>query len=161
MNFIIRKMKKEDIKQVRDVATKSWHSTYDGIIPHEIQENFLKVAYSDQMMERKLHKSFIFVAEVENKIIGFANFTLVNEKRQSELSAIYLYPIYQGKGIGTELLQKGINELENIKEIYVDVERENSIGKSFYKAKGFQVIKEYDDKFNGHIFKTIRMSLTN
>lgn len=160
MGFIIREMKKEDTKQVQDVAKKSWNSTYDGIIPHNVQENFLKTAYSDEMMEKRLKGSFIFVAEIENEVVGFANFTIVNDEGQSELSAIYIYPDYQGKGIGTALLQKGIKELENVKEIYIDVEKENNIGKNFYEAKGFREIKEFDDNFDGHILKTIQMCLT-
>ncbi|MFD1927487.1 GNAT family N-acetyltransferase [Sporosarcina siberiensis] len=160
MSFIIRTMIKEDIKQVQDVAKKSWNATYEGIIPYSVQEKFLKAAYSDEMMAKRLVGSFIFVAEMENKIVGFASFTPVNDERQSELSAIYLYPNSQGKGIGTALLQKGIGELENIKEIHIDVEKENIIGKTFYEAKGFKTIKEYDDNFDGHILKTVRMCLT-
>jgi len=150
----------EDIKQVQDVAKKSWNATYDGIIPHSVQEKFLNAAYSNEMMKKRLIGSFIFVAEMENRIVGFASFTPVNDERQSELSAIYLYPNSQGKGVGTALLQKGIKELENIKEIHIDVEKENIIGKTFYEAKGFKTIKEYDDNFDGHILKTVRMCLT-
>lgn len=160
MSFVIREMLKEDIKQVQDVAEKSWHSTYDGIIPRNIQENFLKAAYSDEMMENRLKGSFIFVAEMENKVVGFANFTRVNDEGKSELSAIYLYPDLQARGIGTALLQKGIEKLHNVKEIYIDVEKENKIGKTFYKAKGFKIIKEYEDNFDGHILKTVQMCLT-
>ena len=36
MNFTIRKMQSEDIKQVQDVAKTSWNATYDGIIPLEV-----------------------------------------------------------------------------------------------------------------------------
>lgn len=160
MSFIIREMNEEDTKQVQDVAKQSWNSTYDGIIPDNIQENFLKAAYSDEMMKKRLHASFIYVAEMENEVVGFANFTPVNDEGKSELSAIYLYPNCQGKGIGTALLQKGMKELENVKEIYIDVEKENQIGKTFYEAKGFKIIKEYDDNFDGHILKTVRMCLT-
>ncbi|CEA00264.1 Protease synthase and sporulation negative regulatory protein PAI 1 [Metalysinibacillus saudimassiliensis] len=160
MSFIIREMKKEDTKQVQDVAQKSWHSTYEGIIPRNIQENFLKVAYSDEMMEKRLNESLIFVAVMENKIVGFANFTTVNNAGQAELSAIYLYPNHQGKGIGTALLHRGIDVLENAKEIYIDVEKENNSGITFYQAKGCKVIKEYEDNFDGHMLQTIRMCLT-
>lgn len=159
MSFIIREMKKEDTKQVQDVAQKSWHSTYEGIIPRNIQENFLKVAYSDEMMEKRLNESLIFVAVMENKIVGFANFTTVNNAGQAELSAIYLYPNHQGKGIGTALLHRGIDVLENAKEIYIDVEKENNSGITFYQAKGCKVIKEYEDNFDGHMLQTIRMCL--
>ncbi|MGA4518653.1 GNAT family N-acetyltransferase [Solibacillus silvestris] len=156
---IIRKMHVEDIPQVQDVAKKSWNATYEGIIPFEIQEKFLKVAYNNDRMKQRLERSFLFVAEIDSNVVGFANFSPVNDDGKAELGAIYLYPEYQGKGIGSALLQKGINELEGVEEIYINVERDNEIGKSFYDAKGFQVLKEFDDDFEGHILKTVRMVL--
>ena len=99
------------------------------------------------------------MAEIAGKIVGFANFSPVKEDGKAELGAIYLYPEQQGKGIGSALLQKGIDVLEGIKEIYINVERENKIGKTFYEAKGFEVVKEFDDEFDGHILKTVRMVL--
>ena len=160
MNYKIREMLIEDTKQVQDVAKKSWNATYEGIIPDNIQENFLKGAYNDEMMNKRLIHSLMLVAEVENKIVGFANFSPVNEKGEVELSAIYLYPEYQGYGIGSALLDKGVSNLENLKEIYINVEKDNTIGTNFYKAKGFKIVDEYDDNFDGHILKTIRMVLT-
>ena len=159
MNCTIRRMLIEDTKQVQDVAKKSWNATYEGIIPNNIQENFLKGAYNDEMMQRRLSHSLLLVAEAENKIAGFANFSPVNEQGQAELSAIYLYPEYQGHGIGSALLDKGIAMLENLKEVHLDVEKDNTIGTNFYKAKGFKVVDEYDDNFDGHILKTVRMVL--
>lgn len=156
---IIRKMHVEDIPQVQDVAKKSWNATYEGIIPFEIQEKFLKVAYNNDRMKQRLERSFLFVAEIDSNVVGFANFSPVNDEGKAELGAIYLYPEYQGKGIGSALLQKGINELEGVVEIYINVERDNEIGKSFYDAKGFQVLKEFDDDFEGHTLKTVRMVL--
>ena len=160
MNCIIHEMVKEDTKQVKYAAKKSWNTTYEGIIPIEIQENFLKGAYNDEMMERRLEHSLMLIAEVKNTIAGFANFTPVNEQRQTELSAIYLLPEYQGKGIGLSLLNTGIEKLKDVKEIHLDVEKENTIGTTFYKAKGFRTVDEYDDNFDGHILKTVRMVLT-
>jgi len=31
--------------------------------------------------------------------------------------------------------------------------------KNFYEAKGFKVVKEFDEEFEGHVLKTIRMVL--
>lgn len=158
MGFVIRKMKEEDIQQVQQVAKTSWNYTYEGIIPPEIQENFLKSAYNDEMMIRRLERSIIFVAEVDGKIVGFANYSPVKEEGKVELVAIYLYPEYQGNGIGTSLLEEGFN-LDGVKEISINVEKENRIGTTFYKAKGFKVVSEFDDDFDGHILKTVRMVL--
>ena len=149
----------EDIKQVQNVAKATWNATYEGIIPLSVQENFLKSAYSEDIMKRRSEQSHLFVAIDNEKVIGFANFSPVNEEGKTELGAIYLYPGFQGKGLGSALLQKGINSLKHVKEIYINVEKENKIGKTFYEAKGFQVVEEFDDDFDGHVLKTIRMVL--
>lgn len=159
VSFIIRKMVKQDTKKVQDVARKSWSATYEGIIPFEIQENFLESAYNDEMIEKRLSSSFLFVAEVENNIVGFANFSPVKNKGEAELGAIYLYPEHQGKGIGTALLYEGIKNLDGVREIYINVEKENKIGKTFYEVKGFKTFEEFDDDFDGHTLRTVRMVL--
>ncbi|PAV29675.1 GNAT family N-acetyltransferase [Virgibacillus profundi] len=159
MGFTIRKMKRSDIAQVQHVAKSSWHATYEGIIPRNIQNNFLDAAYSDEAMKQRLEGSHIFVVESDGTVFGFANYSPVTKDGKSELGAIYLLPDYQGSGAGTALLREGINELEGIKEIYINVEKDNEIGKNFYQAKGFEVVSEFDDNFDGHILKTIRMVL--
>lgn len=73
--------------------------------------------------------------------------------------AIYILPETQGKGIGSALLQQGIQMFSEIKSLIVCVERENTTGMSFYQARGFVRIAEYDDLFDGHILKTIKLSL--
>jgi ribosomal protein S18 acetylase RimI-like enzyme len=159
MKYSIRKAEMNDIKFVQHVAKVSWNSTYKGIIPDEIQENFLTAAYSEDMMERRIKNSLFLVAVAGEEIIGFANFSPVREEGEVELGAIYLLPDYQGNAIGTALLQEGIHLLEGVRKVFINVEKENEIGKNFYRAKGFQVFSEFDDDFDGHILKTIRMVL--
>ena len=159
MKYTIRKMQKEDISSVQHVAKTSWNSTYEGIIPLAIQERFLNSAYNNEMMLRRLKHSFLFVAEVDEKVVGFANFSPVKEEGEVELGAIYLYPEYQGMGIGTSLLREGIEGIEGVKKIYINVEKDNNSGITFYNAKGFEVVSEFEDDFEGHILKTVRMVL--
>ncbi|WP_461200548.1 GNAT family N-acetyltransferase [Anoxybacillus sp. TBDG-1] len=158
MVYLIRKMKQEDIKQVQYIAKITWNATYEGIIPSDAQKNFLKSAYSDERMKQRLQHSTLFVAEVENSIVGFANFSSIREDGEVELWAIYVHPEQQGRGIGSALLQKGI-QIDGANKIYVNVEKDNQIGKSFYEAKGFEVVKEFDEEFDGHMLKTVRMVL--
>lgn len=157
MNWMIRKMKEYDIPAVQAIAKKTWSATYEGIIPSKIQENFLNAAYSTERMIYRLNHSLLLVAEVKERVVGFANYTFVNSKGEAELGAIYIYPEFQGAGIGTALLVEGVNELEGIKEIYIDVEEDNEIGKTFYEARGFQVVRTFEDDFDGHLLNTIRM----
>ncbi|PFA63050.1 GNAT family N-acetyltransferase [Bacillus sp. AFS015802] len=160
MKYIIRKMENGDIDQVQDVARTSWNTTYEDIIPHKIQERFLDSAYSDDMMRKRLDVSSLYVAEIDGKIVGFANFSPVKEKGEVELGAIYLYQEYQGNGIGTALLQEGIKDLHGARSVYISVEKENKTGTHFYRAKGFDIVSEFDDDLEGHITRMYRMVLT-
>ncbi len=155
----IRKMTRSDIKGVQETATDSWHATYKGIIPLEIQNRFLDMAYSDDMMHRKLAQSHMFVAEEDGKMIGFADFTQPDAQGKVVLNAIYLRPASQNKGVGTLLLTHGIEQIEGLATLYVEVEKENKIGRRFYDARGFRTVKEYDDDFDGHVLKTVLMTL--
>ncbi|TSB46660.1 GNAT family N-acetyltransferase [Alkalicoccobacillus porphyridii] len=159
MGYTIRKMEKKDINEVQKVAKTSWNTTYEDIIPLEIQESFLNSAYNDEMMLQRLDVSFLYVAEKDEKIVGFANFSPVKEDGIVELGAIYLYSDYQGKGIGTALLKEGIKNINGAKSVYISVEKENKIGTNFYRAKGFQVVSEFDDNLEGFITKMYKMTL--
>ncbi|WP_026562098.1 GNAT family N-acetyltransferase [Bacillus sp. J37] len=159
MTLQIRRMNEGDIEQVQLVAKSSWQSTYKGIIPDHIQESFVNTAYSYEMLMQRLTETLFLVAEQEGNIIGFANFTPLKDEKKVELGAIYLYKEYQGNGIGTELLKTGLEELQCLKKMYVNVEKDNQSAVNFYKSKGFMIETEYDDVFDGHTLKTVRMML--
>jgi len=158
LTLIIRQMNKDDISSVQEIAQISWSVTYEGLIPKQIQERFLQSAYSEDCLQVRLHKSLFFIAQIGETIVGFANFSHVND-RQAELLAIYLDPAYQQMGIGSALLENGIQQLQGAASLTVCVEKDNSIGRQFYMAKGFQQVEEFDDIFDGHILKTIRLEL--
>ncbi|MDA7027442.1 GNAT family N-acetyltransferase [Bacillus sp. CLL-7-23] len=157
--MIIRNMEKRDIPQVQEVAKVSWHHTYEGIIPLDIQKKFLQSAYSDERMQRRKQYSLVLVSEIEGKIVGFSNFSFVNDEGIAGLVAIYIYPDDQGKGIGTALLEEGIKRLQGVKKVLVHVEKDNQVGKYFYTAKGFVEESEFTEDFEGHTLETIRMVL--
>lgn len=159
MTLTIRHMREDDVESVQDVARTSWNSTYEDIIPLDVQANFLKMAYNSEQLQRRLEHSLFLVAEEGERIVGFANYSTVKEDGSAELAAIYLHPQYQGKGIGSALLKRGIEELSGVRSVWINVEKENWSGLSFYAAKGFEVVGEFEEDFDGHVLKTVRMEL--
>ncbi|RUT31550.1 GNAT family N-acetyltransferase [Paenibacillus zeisoli] len=159
MEYLVRPMMAADIRQVQRVARTSWNEVYEGIIPYEIQDRFLNSAYSEEMLHRRLEHSFLYVAEHQDRIIGFANFSPLSGEGTVELTAIYLEPEVQGQGIGSALLQEGLSHSPSAKEVYVNVERDNEVGRKFYEAKGFMEVTEFEDEFDGHMLRTLRMVL--
>ena len=158
MNITIRNMLLTDIEAVVNVAIKSWHATYEGIIPRHVQNRFLEIAYSKEMLKQRCEKTHVYVATDHENIIGFANFSNVKKDGEVELSAIYLLPTVWGKGIGSQLLAYGIEQLSPT-AIFINVEAENEVGKQFYVARNFQVVEEFEEDFEGHTLKTTRMVL--
>ena len=158
MKVIIRQMMTQDIEAVQSIAFESWHTTYDGLIPPDVQQRFLEMAYSEDMLKKRLAKTPFYVAEGDEGILGFANFSNMKEEGEVELASIYLKPTRQGQGVGTKLLKQGLSEL-NPSKVFVNVESENEIGKRFYLAKGFLVVDEFEEDFDGHLLQTTRMVL--
>ncbi|MDV2682771.1 GNAT family N-acetyltransferase [Alkalihalophilus lindianensis] len=155
--MLIRKAIMKDITDIQKVAKETWNDTYEGIIPRDIQDRFIARAYSDENLERRIKKSLFLVATVNDSVIGFANFFF--KQTEAVLGAIYIEPSEHGKGIGSDLLSTGIKELNEVTRILVEVEAGNKVGVAFYQAKGFYLVEEYDDHFDGHILKTKRMAL--
>lgn len=147
-------MKEIDIEAIQHVAAISWHATYEGIIPRDVQKQFLQQAYATERLIQRMHETNFFVAIEDDEIVGYANFSALRENGEVELGAIYVLPSKQGRRIGSDLLEHGIREIKP-RAIYLNVEKENLIGRQFYDAKGFVVVDSFEEPFFGHTLKTL------
>ncbi|MDN7243353.1 GNAT family N-acetyltransferase [Planococcus sp. N028] len=152
---MIRAGTTEDILSVQEIAYISWSDTYEGIIPSPVQKSFLDKSYSFPMMEMRLKKTIMLLAEHEGQPIGFANFTKVDEDGDAELIAIYLKPEYQRNGYGKKLLSSGLSLL-NGSQLFVYVESKNTKGRHFYETNGFKFIEEFEELFEGYPLLTAK-----
>lgn len=66
-------------------------------------------------MKQRIERSIVYIAEVEGRVVVFANYSTVRDGGKVELAAIYLYPVFQGKGIGIDMIQQAVKELKGIK----------------------------------------------
>lgn len=158
MPLQIRLMEKQDITAVKEIAIESWHNTYEKIIPRNVQDDFLSLAYNENVLLKRMESTPFYIAEDNNRVVGFANFSQLKPSKEVELSAIYVLPKHKNKGIGSQLLKQGIQDIIPEK-IFVSVETENEGAKNFYLAKDFVILDEFDELFNEHLLKTTRMSL--
>ena len=159
MTVHIRKMQAADFPQVQHIAQLSWHHTYEGILPVHIRQKFLEDYYNARALLQRLENSIMFVAEKDDTICGFDNYLPVDTAGNCELASIYLNPQLQGKGIGTALLEEAIQNFYGLKTIQLIVERDNAIGMQFYQSKGFQIVEEFEEDFEGHTLYSVRMLL--
>ncbi|WKB35885.1 GNAT family N-acetyltransferase [Terrilactibacillus sp. S3-3] len=102
----IRLAQRSDIVSIQKIAQESWHHTYKGIIPEKIQNDFLYRAYSKELLLKRFTQSYFFVAERDEQVIAFANFSYKNIRGESELGAIYIKPDFQGQHVGSEFRRR-------------------------------------------------------
>jgi ribosomal protein S18 acetylase RimI-like enzyme len=81
-------------------------------------------------------RSFIWVAEVDQRIVGFL-------AREGEwVHQLHILPEFQGVGIGSQLLAKAKSESPRGLKLYTY--QENSRARAFYEARGFTNV-EFND----------------
>ncbi|MDQ0164061.1 GNAT family N-acetyltransferase [Aeribacillus alveayuensis] len=159
---IVRKMKDEDIESVERIAKITWRDTNKGIMDEEFLEEFLKIGYSKQAIKSRAQDTIFFVAEYNQRVVGFVNI-MPNYfgYNKSVLAAIYVEPIYQRKGIGTMLINTIIEQLPKNCKLFADLERKNKGGKKFFEKMGFTLFKKIDAKIGNYKFDRIRVVFEN
>ncbi len=158
MNVDIRKLKKKDIPRVQRIARRSWQTTYEGIIPKKIQDEFIADYYSKRMLKKRRCNNHFLVAEKEGKMVGFAEYTKILPDGSVHLHAIYLDPDYLRQGIGSALIRFAMENFDaNIMTLHVVRQNERAI--RFYEKTGFKAVDEFVEDWNGHPLHMIRMRL--
>ncbi|MEB6300765.1 GNAT family N-acetyltransferase [Mammaliicoccus sciuri] len=154
----VRKATIEDYSGIKNVASKAWYDTYTNIYTASTVTAFLNASYSKEMLQKRINDSDFFVAEDEDKIVGFANFIKGTELY---LSSHYVLPEAQCEGYGKALLQAGLDQYkDSYHEVYLEVDGKNDFGIAFYKKEGFEVIREYEELLFGDTMRTTLMKKT-
>ena len=134
---MIKKMETEDeIKGKAFVAWRSWHEAYPGLVSQEYLDNLTlekceKVAF-------RLTDGF-FVAKDDNQVVGFIGFGDRGEEapETGEIFALYVLSEYYGKGVGRELMNEALQQLQGYSTICLWVLKENKRALRFYQKCGF------------------------
>ncbi len=153
-------MEVRDIGAVRKVARQTWADTYEGVIPEDVQQRFLGHAYSEGSLVRRMEAGVFLVAVEDGEVVGFADLSPAPaEPGAVELAAIYVLPGFQGRGVGTRLLQTALGRLPSTKKVRAEAERENLAARRFYEARGFAETSRRTQRAFGHEFRTVEMTL--
>lgn len=143
---MIREATHKDIETIARIIVAAWQTAYTGIIdpsfPPSMKEKKFIDFFPDIIENRK---EIIFVYEENNTIRGFVSGIEQCGKYDCEIKGLYVDPEYQGKGIGSSLL----NEM---KQYFLDNNKLSLIiwtlkgvkNNTFYQNHG-GVIREYRD----------------
>lgn len=145
MKPIIRKLKKEDAKELAHNMITMWNDTYKGIIDDDFLEKLhtqehIFVKRIEIQAEENLN---YFVLELENKIIGWIYYSLTTNLYQNtaEVYSLYILKEYHKKGYDKLLLNFAIKNIKknNINKMIIGCLKENP-SNDFYKHMGGEII---------------------
>ena len=118
----LRKMTENDLPQVldlqRELAFQDWN-----------EKQFLS--------EIKASYAYCVVCEIDGKIQGYAIFHLLGP--DSELLSIATRETEQRKGIGSQLLHAGLDQITNEDQCFLEVRDGNAKARAFYEKHGFKL----------------------
>lgn len=145
MKIIIETPKIEDFKRVNKLA-KQVHELHVNWRP----DLFLSVdeVISKECFEETIQAKEIFVAKIQDEIVGYITFNIKEKsnpsmryRRQLQIEAICVDEKNRGKGIGTELLKhiKEFGKENNCTDLYLTVNKENKNAIKVYEEFGFKV----------------------
>ncbi len=147
-SVVIEKANPNDAEDVFNVQRLTWLATYPneqaGITEHYIRvriegENGDRIPQKVERWRNRIETTdgscSVFVARLNDKVVGFVAPGFIDEKRR--LGAIYVLPEAQGHGIGSRLLQQAIEWHGQDDDIYLHVASYNHNAINFYKRFGF------------------------
>ncbi|QHL89339.1 GNAT family N-acetyltransferase [Nibribacter ruber] len=87
-----------------------------------------------------------FVVEYQDKVVGCGGINFSEDKHTGKISWDILHPEYQGKGLGSQLLQFRISRLQSLEQVEHITVRTSQLVYPFYEKNGFalvEVVKDY------------------
>ena len=144
---MIREAKRRDADAIADVHVTTWQAAYRDVMPDEFLDTLSVAGRAmqwDGILQNPEPRSQAFVAEEDGEIVGFVHCGAcrdddIQEFDAGEVYAIYVHPDRWGEGIGSDLLRRAVEFLEEADYDFAAlwVLAENRGSRDFYEKAGF------------------------
>ena len=135
---VIRSTAATDISAVRALLEETWHATYDALLGREKVTDISRRWHAEEVLAAEIGRAgqVFLVAEVDGQIAGTAS-AKIGDAADLELNRLYILPHFQGRGLGTALLNAVIAAFPAARAIHLEVEPNNAPAIAFYACAGF------------------------
>jgi len=154
----VREARPSDADAVRRVAEAAWHDAHDPIVGPDAVEDFLAKYYDpDDLRDRyRTGHSTTFVAIADGDLVGYASG--VPSSDGYTLGAVYVHPDSQGRGVGSQLLERVEGDARDAGYDAIDlvVMADNDDATGFYESRGFERVDgHYDESLDvdGYVYE--------
>jgi GNAT superfamily N-acetyltransferase len=125
---VIRRATPDDAEAIARVHVATFRFSYADVVAHEVLAS-LDAGERAQVWRERLREGVVaWVAELAGRIVGFASID------GALLKTLYVDPVAQGAGVGTQLLAEA--EAAGAREL--EVFEANGHGRHFYEDRGWR-----------------------
>lgn len=163
-NYTIRKARIEDAEQFVKLHCLVWRHAYKHIFPEEVfAKKEAKIPEKIKSWPNyHIHNDNVicYVAEIDNKLIGFMAGTYISEYEHyqdfADLNGLYIHPDYQHIGLGKEFFDTFVNEIKkkNINRFMLGVLKDNYQARKAYEKWGGKLDTTYTLPYENSGVKT-------
>jgi GNAT superfamily N-acetyltransferase len=144
---LVRPARDEDAAAIVDICTRGYRHTYPALLSSEFIERMIAESFSPERVAKEIAPAppgwlGYQVAEEDGRVLGAAVGGMTAPEA-GELFLLYLDPDERGRGLGTLLLNRVIDQLRasGATAMWVAALDGNEMGIPFYEARGFQKIQ--------------------
>ncbi len=146
MKITVSDARVKDVEGLQEVFYRTWLATYPnkehGITVDDIEERFKDRHSGERLNDRRAaiatldENNKYLVAKDDDTVVGLCRLT--KHEMENRVTALYVLPEYQGKGVGTALWSEALNFFDRSKDIVVNVATYNQKAINFYTKLGFK-----------------------
>ena len=156
MNISIRILKKDELKLVRQVADAVWPVTFKEILSPEQIAYMMEMMYAQSVMDKEFDEGLHFYGVFDGAdVVGYLIWGHYDGAPQTaKLHKCYLLTAYQGKGLGSMMLQKAKSMAREAgyKHLRLNVNRQNAKAIKAYVRNDFKTIETVDNPIGNGFF---------
>ena len=144
----------------------SWREAYDDILPDSVLDAMTVEPTTEDTegWEDGLDSdgAAVLVAIVDGTVRGFVetrwgegNTKSFVGPDEAGVKAVYVRPDWWGEGIGTALLDRGLDALlDRVETVRLEAFADNDVGTGFYEARGFERVETDETEIAGETYPT-------
>jgi diamine N-acetyltransferase len=132
-----------DLPAISALAGVIWRACYPGIISSGQIDHMLARMYALDSMRAEIQSQGVHYDRllVSNTLIGFASYGPTEQATVFKLHKLYLHPAWQGRGLGSLLLQHCEHEVRKsgVTRLILSVNKRNAKAIAAYQRNGFVI----------------------
>ena len=145
-NYFTKVATDDDIALINELAQKIWRLHYPSIISEDQIEYMLQKMYSPDALKNQMEEEHCFIiCFADEKPVGYCSYSK-QENGNYFLHKMYIDTTQHHKGIGTWFFKQVFDNISDIENLRLTVNRKNHTAINFYFKNGFTIeeVKDFD-----------------